>query len=283
MSRYWPVAKRLTFTSAFGEKGFPSVDWGNRSYAAVEGLIASIVDVFNPEHAVANFAALFQVILIDLALAGDNAVAVGLAAAALPAVQQRRAIFWGIVIALVLRIVFATVTQQLLAIDWLLLAGGLLLYWVAWRMWDDLRKHRPIQVGDPVAGEHAAEALVSGGKAPKTFLSALLTIIVADVSMSLDNVLAVAGAAHGHDPIILIFGLGLSVVLMGVAATFIARLLNKHRWIAYVGLAIILFVALHMMYDGAVQVIDCNPTWFGATDVGPHCPSATPPPGATPH
>jgi len=215
----------------------------------VESLAAHFADLFNPDLAFTNLASLLSVILIDLALAGDNAVAVGLAAAALPAVQQRRAIFWGIIIALVLRIVFATVTQQLLAIDWLLLAGGLLLYWVAWRMWDDLRKHQPIQVGDPVAGEHAAEAVVTGGKAPKTFLSALMTIIVADVSMSLDNVLAVAAVSR-HNEVIMWFGLVLSVILMGVAATFIARIIEKHRWIAVVGIVIIVFAGTRMVWEG---------------------------------
>ena len=146
-----------------------------------------------------DLAALFQVILIDLALAGDNAVAVGLAAAALPHAQQRRAIFWGVVLALVLRIVFAGITIQLLGIPGLLFVGGLLLFWVAWRMWADLKAHAPVMVGDPVAGEHVAEAVASGGKAPKTFGSALLTIIIADVSMSLDNVLAVA-AVSKHSP-----------------------------------------------------------------------------------
>ena len=192
----------------------------------MEGLIASFADIFNPDHAVANFAALFQVILIDLALAGDNAVAVGLAAAALPAVQQRRAIFWGIVLALVLRILFASVTIQLLGIQGLLLVGGLLLFWVAWRMWRTWRSTGPIQVGDPVAGEHAAEAVVTGGKTPKTFASALLTIVIADVSMSLDNVLAVAAVSR-HNEVIMWFGLVLSVVLMGVAASFIARVIDK--------------------------------------------------------
>jgi YjbE family integral membrane protein len=215
----------------------------------VESLSAHLADLFNPDLAVANFAALMSVILIDLALAGDNAVAVGLAAVALPAVQQRRAIFWGIIIALLLRIIFATVTQQLLEIDWLLFAGGLLLFWVAWRMWDDLRKHRPIMVGDPVAGEHAAEAVASGGKAPKTFMSALMTIIVADVSMSLDNVLAVAAVSR-HNEIIMWFGLILSVVLMGVAATFIARVIEKHRWIAVVGIIIIIFAGARMIWEG---------------------------------
>lgn len=215
----------------------------------METLAAHLADLFNPDLAVANFASLLSVVLIDLALAGDNAVAVGLAAAALPAVQQRRAIFYGILIALVLRIVFATVTAQLLAIDWLLFAGGLLLFWVAWRMWDDLRKHQPIQVGDPVAGEHVAEAIVSGGEKPKTFMSALLTIIVADVSMSLDNVLAVAAVSR-HNEVIMWFGLVLSVVLMGVAATLIARVIEKHRWIAVVGIVIIVFAGARMIWEG---------------------------------
>jgi YjbE family integral membrane protein len=214
----------------------------------VEGLIASFADVFNPDHAVANFAALFQVVLIDLALAGDNAVAVGLAAAALPAAQQRRAIFWGIVLALLLRIAFASVTLHLLNIQGLLLVGGLLLFWVAWRMWSDLRAHRPIQVGDPVAGEHAAEAVVTGGKAPKTFASALLTIVVADVSMSLDNVLAVAAVSR-HNEVIMWFGLILSVVLMGVAASIIARVIDRYRWIAVIGIIIIIFAGVRMIWE----------------------------------
>jgi len=202
----------------------------------------------NPDHALANVTALFSVILIDLALAGDNAVAVGLAAAALPAVQQRRAIFWGIVIALVLRIVFATITQQLLDIRGVMFVGGLLLFWVAWRMWDDLRKHQPIMVGEPAAGEAAAEAVVTGGKQPKTFASALFTIIIADVSMSLDNVLAVAAVAR-HNHVIMWFGLILSVVLMGVAASIIARVINKYRWIAVLGIIIIIFAGVRMVWE----------------------------------
>jgi YjbE family integral membrane protein len=199
---------------------------------------------------IADVAALFQVVLIDLALAGDNAVAVGLAAAALPSEQQRRAIFWGIVLALVLRILFAGVTIQLLQIPGLLFVGGLLLFWVAWRMWDDLRRHEPVMVGDPVAGEHAAEVIASHGKPPKTFGSALLTIILADVSMSLDNVLAVA-AVSKHNVYIMAFGLVLSVVLMGVAATFIARIINQHRWIAWVGIVIIIFAGTRMVWEDA--------------------------------
>ena len=197
---------------------------------------------------VADIAALLQVVLIDLALAGDNAVAVGLAAAALPAVQQRRAIFWGVMLALVLRIIFAGVTIQLLAIPGLLFVGGLLLFWVGWRMWQDLSHHQPVMIGDPVAGEHMAEGIASKGKTPKTFASALFTIIIADVSMSLDNVLAVA-AVSKHNVYIMAFGLVLSVVLMGVAASLIARVINKYRWIAVLGIIIILFAGARMIWE----------------------------------
>jgi YjbE family integral membrane protein len=232
----------------------------------VDGLIASFADVFNPDHAVANFAALFQVVLIDLALAGDNAVAVGLAASALPAHQQRRAIFWGIILALVLRILFASITLHLLQINGLLLVGGLLLFWVAWRMWDDLRAHRPVMVGDPVAGEHTAQAVVSGGKKPKTFAGALLTIVVADVSMSLDNVLAVAAVSR-HNEVIMWFGLILSVVLMGVAASLIARVIDRYRWIAVVGVVIILFAGARMIWEDGHNFLPAYvpdiPIWLG--------------------
>ncbi len=199
---------------------------------------------------VADIAAFIQVVLIDLALAGDNAVAVGLAAAALPSEQQRRAIFWGIVLALVLRILFAGITIQLLQIPGLLFAGGALLFWVAWRMYDDLRRHQPVMVGEPAAGEHLAEQVAAGGKKPKTFASALFTIILADVSMSLDNVLAVAAVSR-HNVYIMAFGLILAVALMGVAATFIARIITKHRWIAWLGIVIILFAGTRMIWEDA--------------------------------
>ncbi len=215
---------------------------------------------------VADIAAFVQVVLIDLALAGDNAVAVGLAASALPKEQQRRAIFWGIVLALVLRILFAGITIQLLQIPGLLLVGGLLLFWVAWRMWDDLRRHEPVMVGEPVAGEHLAESIAAGGQKPKTFRSALFTIILADVSMSLDNVLAVA-AVSKHNVYIMAFGLILAVALMGVAATFIARIINKHRWIAMVGIVIILFAGTRMVWEDAHNFFPNDvpgiPTWLG--------------------
>lgn len=215
---------------------------------------------------VADIAAFIQVVLIDLALAGDNAVAVGLAASALPREQQRRAIFWGIALALVLRILFAGITIQLLQIPGLLFVGGLLLFWVAWRMWDDLRRHQPVMVGEPVAGEHLAEQIASGGQKPKTFRSALFTIILADVSMSLDNVLAVA-AVSKHNVYIMAFGLILSVVLMGVAATFIARIINKHRWIAWLGIVIILFAGTRMIWEDAHNFFPNDvpgvPVWLG--------------------
>jgi YjbE family integral membrane protein len=206
------------------------------------------------ESLIADVAALVQVILLDLALAGDNAVAVGLAAAALPEKQQRRAIFWGILMALVLRILFAGLTIQLLAIKGLLLVGGLLLFWVAWRMWEDVRRHQPVMVGDPVAAEHAAEAVASGGHAPKTFASALFTIILADVSMSLDNVLAVAAVSR-HNEVIMAFGLVLSVVLMGVAATVIARIISRHQWIAWVGIIIILLAGARMIWEDGHNLV----------------------------
>lgn len=194
-------------------------------------------------------AALIQVILIDLALAGDNAVAVGLAAAALPAQQQRRVIMLGIGLALVLRIVFALLTVQLLAIKGLLLAGGILLFWVAWRMYKDLKAHGAHDV--LVAEANGGEALPSGSaaaKAPASFGRALLSIVIADVSMSLDNVLAVAGVSR-HSPEIMAFGLILSVVLMGAAASVIARVIERYRWIAWVGLIVIVLAAVRMVWE----------------------------------
>ncbi len=191
----------------------------------------------------AGLTALLQVIAIDLVLAGDNAVVIGLAAAGLPADQRKKAILVGILAATVLRIAFATVAVHLLAIIGLLLAGGLLLLWVCWKMWRELH-----------AGHGDEDAQAEEGAPRKTFVQAATQIVVADVSMSLDNVLAVAGAAREH-PSVLIVGLALSIALMGIAANFIARLLNRHRWIAYVGLAIILYVSLDMIYRGALEVM----------------------------
>ncbi len=190
--------------------------------------------------------AFFQVIMIDLVLAGDNAVVIGLAAAGLPREQRARAILVGIAAATVLRIGFAGIAVELLAIVGLLLAGGILLLWVSWKMWRELR-------GPNAADTEAALAVGEAHVPRKTFAQATWQIVMADVSMSLDNVLAVAGAARDH-PAALIFGLSLSIVLMGLAASLIAKLLNRHRWIAYVGLAIILYVALDMIWRGALEV-----------------------------
>ncbi len=190
----------------------------------------------NPDlwHSLAAFA---QVILIDITLAGDNAVVVGLAVVGLPARQRRAAIIVGIGAACVLRIALGAVTLQLLQIVGLLLAGGILLLWVCWKMFRELR--RP---------DHAGEAA-----APKSLTQAMVQIVLADLSMSLDNVLAVAGAAQGH-LWVLVTSLAVSVVLMGLAANLIARLLERHRWIAWVGLLIVLYVALRLIWDGAQDV-----------------------------
>ena len=200
--------------------------------------------------------ALLQVIMIDLVLAGDNAIVIGLAAAGLPAEKRSKAILIGIVAATLLRIAFASVTTQLLQIVGLVLAGGILLLWVCWKMWRELRTLHSVEAVavDSLNFEVHASGTVAARGSQKTFAQAALQIVVADVSMSLDNVLAVAGAARDH-MYVLIFGLVLSVALMGVAASFIARLLQHHRWIAYVGLAVILYVALDMIYRGSHELI----------------------------
>lgn len=204
----------------------------------------------------AGLYALMQVIMIDLVLAGDNAIVIGLAAAGLPKEQRTRAILVGIFAATVLRIFFALVTTQLLAIVGLLLAGGVLLLWVCWKMWRELRAGQADddRADEALSGQDLnADGTIAGGGPAKTFKQAAWQIVIADVSMSLDNVLAVAGAAREH-PTVLIIGLVLSIALMGLAASFIARLLHKHRWIAYVGLAIILYVALDMIWRGWHEV-----------------------------
>ena len=210
------------------------------------------MDIFSA----ASMTALLQVIAIDLVLAGDNAIVIGLAAAGLPVEQRKKAILIGVLAATVLRILFAAVTVKLLAIVGLLLAGGILLLWVCWKMWRELRTS---YADEQEATEALANADLDGdqtvatGKARKTLGQAALQIVVADVSMSLDNVLAVAGAARDHFPV-LVIGLVLSIALMGLAASFIARLLHRYRWIAYIGLLIILYVALDMVYRGVVEV-----------------------------
>jgi len=196
---------------------------------------------------------LFQVILIDLVLAGDNAIVIGLAAAGLPKAQRAKAILIGIGAATLLRMLFAGLTTQLLQIVGLLLAGGILLLWVCWKMWRELRApHHSVDV-DALAQDE--------GVPRKTLAQATWQIIIADVSMSLDNVLAVAGAAREH-PWVLVFGLVLSIAMMGAAASFIAKLLQKHRWIAYVGLVVILYVAGDMIYRGILEVYPQVSSWM---------------------
>ncbi|MEQ1688310.1 MAG: TerC family protein [Sphingopyxis sp.] len=195
--------------------------------------------------------ALFEILVIDVVLAGDNAIVVGALAAGLPADQRKKVIMIGVAAALVLRIAFALVVTQLLQIVGLILAGGLLLLWVAWKMWRELR-HTSQSAEESAGSPEIAGDEDSGLRAPKSFVAAAWGVAIADVSMSLDNVLAVAGAAQGH-PQILIFGLVLSVVLMGIAANIIAKYIERYRWIAYVGLAVILWVAAKMIHDGWVD------------------------------
>jgi YjbE family integral membrane protein len=190
-----------------------------------------------------DIGALFSVMIIDLMLAGDNAIIVGMAAAGLPREQRGRVVMLGIAAATVLRIALATVAVSLLAIIGLTLAGGVLLLWVAWRLYRELR------------AQHAPEALsMPAGRPPKTFAQAVFQIVLADVSMSLDNVLAIAGAARGH-PWVLSLGLLLSVALMGLASDMLARLLGRYRGIAWLGLVIVAVVALRMIYEGSSEVM----------------------------
>lgn len=219
--------------------------------AAAAAPVGGLGDVW--QHIIADFSnisepaalsAFGQVLMIDLLLAGDNAIVVGALAAGLPTADRKKVILIGIGAALVLRIAFALMVTWLLGIVGLIFAGGLLLLWVAWKFWRELR-HTGQSEGSPeIEGDEG-----SGLKPARSFAAAAWAVAVADVSMSLDNVLAVAGAAREH-PGILIVGLLLSVVLMGVAANLIARYIERYRWIAYIGLAVILYVACKMIYDG---------------------------------
>lgn len=213
--------------------------------------------------------AFFQVIMVDLVLAGDNAIVVGVVAASLPKEQRARVIFLGIAAATVMRVGFAVITTQLLQIIGLTLAGGLLLLWVCWKLWREVEAQRKERKAEAVLAAAAASA--AGGSVtaepahphghghaktpPKTMGQAVLQIVLADLSMSLDNVLAVAGIARDH-AWVLVFGLVLSVALMGAAATLIANFLRRWPWLVYIGLAIILYVACHMIYDGSIKVYD---------------------------
>ena len=203
--------------------------------------------------------ALGQVIIIDLALAADNAIVIGMAAAGLPKPQRRQAIAIGIIGATVLRIVFAIFTTQLLQIVGLLVAGGILLLWVAWKMWRDMRSGEEEDEAPKILEGENGDGTEAAGSAslhgPKSLREAAVRIIVADVSMSLDNVLAVAGAARDHGWV-LVFGLSVSIVLMGFAANWVASLVQRHRWIAWLGLITILYIALAMIWEGSMQVYE---------------------------
>lgn len=229
------------------------------------GTLAEAVSVefhhlLSPQWYVDNWQAMLQIIMIDVVLAGDNAIVVGLAASRVRPEIRNSVIFWGIAGAVLLRVLFASVTMTLLAIVGLTLAGGILLLWVCWKM------YRQVAAGDEHDIDVIQKNLGSDEVAGPTmgFGAAVTQIIVADVSMSLDNVLAVAGAAKG-EPLVLIIGLGIAIVLMAVAAHFIAKLLVKYPWITWIGLLIILYVALDMIYRGSHEVT-CQALDFGCSE-----------------
>ena len=230
-----PVQQLLLFGPLAQELGGPADIW------------RAIVHDFSNLGDPAALAAFGQVLMIDIVLAGDNAIVVGALAAGLPAAERKKVIAIGVLAALVLRIIFALMVTWLMGIVGLIFAGGLLLLWVAWRMWREV-SHAGESAGSPeiVGDEH------SGVRPAKSFAAAAWAVAVADVSMSLDNVLAVAGAAREH-PGILIVGLILSVALMGIAANIIAKYIERYRWIAYIGLLVILYVAGKMIYEGIVD------------------------------
>lgn len=212
-------------------------------------LATEIGHLFSPTWWQTHWVALFNILMIDLTLAGDNAIVVGLAASRVRKDMRAKVIFWGIAGAVILRILFSGIAQQMLQVIGLTLAGGLLLLFVCWKMYRQI-----------VDGEHhsideveASLANADDSKASATFWSALWTIILADLSMSLDNVLAVAGAA-GESTLVLVIGLALAIILMAVASTYIAKLLHRYPWIAWLGLVIILYVALDMIYRDSHQI-----------------------------
>lgn len=204
----------------------------------------------------AELSALLQVVVVDLVLAGDNAIVVGMVAASLPRDQRTKVIVIGIAAATLMRVGFAVITSQLLQIIGLTLAGGILLLWVSWKLWRELRDQRrqdaAVDELEHAGGNPGAQA---GVQPRKTFRQAVVQIVIADVSMSLDNVLAVAGVAREHTWV-LVVGLVLSVAFMGAAATLIAGLLKRFHWIAYIGLAIIFYVACAMIWDGSIAVME---------------------------
>ena len=203
-----------------------------------------------------ELSALIQVFNVDLVLAGDNAIVVAMAVAGLPREQRARIMILGIAAATVLRIIFALLTVYLLQIVGLMLLGGLLLLWVCWKLWNELKEQAQAGLIAKNSDGSADSELSEGSTSPKkTVRQAVIQIIIADVSMSLDNVLAVAGVARDHTWV-LVVGLGLSIAFMGLAAMYIAKLLARHHWIGYVGLAVIFYVALSMIYEGGKQVLN---------------------------
>lgn len=230
------------------------------SPSAIAQLVSlEFMNLVSPEWYRANYAALLQIIMIDLVLAGDNAIVVGLAASRVRPEIRSSVIFWGITGAVVLRILFASITTQLLAIVGLTLAGGILLLWVCWKMYRQItdQEHDIDEIDQNLASKDTVGP-------PVTFWAAVSQIIIADLSMSLDNVLAVAGAAKG-EPLVLVIGLAIAVVLMAVAAHLIARLLVRYPWITWVGLLIIVYVALDMIYRGSHEVT-CMAFNFGCSE-----------------
>ena len=231
----------------------------------LSALTTEIGHAFSPEWWRTHAVPLFKILMIDLTLAGDNAIVVGMAASRVRPDMRAKVIFWGIAGAVILRILFAGIAQQMLQVLGLTLAGGILLLFVCWKMYRQI-------VEDEAANIHEVERNLAGTGAPSNeagFWSALWTIILADLSMSLDNVLAVAGAA-GESTLVLVIGLGVAVVLMAVASTYIAKLLARYPWIAWLGLLIILYVALDMIYRDSHQVacvtwgVGCSETiWQG--------------------
>jgi YjbE family integral membrane protein len=209
------------------------------------------MDFLTMDFVTTELLALATVVVIDLVLAGDNAIVVGMAAAGLPREMRNKAIIIGIAAAAVLRIIFALFATKLLGIIGLTLTGGILLLWVCWKLWREIRAGHNDHEAE--VAQALADAVPPSGPGQKTFKQALMQIVVADVSMSLDNVLAVAGTARDHTWV-LVVGLVLSVALMGVAANFVAKLLKRAPWIAYVGLAVIAYVAFKMIWDGGFEV-----------------------------
>lgn len=204
-----------------------------------------------------SIAALFQVILIDIVLAGDNAVVIGMAAARVPKAKRAKVVFWGLAAAVILRVALATVTASILEVIGLMFAGGILLLWVAWRLWRDLTEYNRETEGAEALD--AAEEENGGGRFSlfddgASTRRAIIQIIIADLSMSLDNVLAVAGAAMDHVWVLAI-GLMLSIALMGIAASLIAKILQRHPWVSYAGLIIVLYVALRMIWFGGWEIM----------------------------